>query len=188
MPASQQNITAGTQPGANLVDGGCTFKVWAPRARKVYVKGEFNNNALTDSSLLVPDEDGAWTGFVPGVKDGYRYKFHVVGRGKSGDKRDPYARELTNEWPNPDCIVRSATSYPWHDDGWRTPDFSDLIVYQLHIGTWYGPDRAHRVAKMLDILDRVEYLAALGVNAIEPLPLVEYSSPRSMGYNGSDLF
>jgi len=38
------------------------------------------------------------------------------------------------------------------------------------------------------VADRVEYLADLGVTAIEPLPIVEYSTPRSMGYNGSDLF
>jgi 1,4-alpha-glucan branching enzyme len=188
MPATQQNITSRTPPGANLVDGGCTFKVWAPRARQVYFRDDFTTTALQDSKLLVPDEHGNWTGFIPGVKDGDLYNFRVLGRGRTGDKRDPYARELTNEWPNPKCIVRSATSYPWQDGGWRTPDFSDLIVYQLHVGTWYGPNRANRVAKILDILDRVEYLASLGVNAIEPLPLVEYSSPRSMGYNGSDLF
>ncbi len=61
-------------------------------------------------------------------------------------------------------------------------------MYQFHVGTWYGPNRRQRVAKFLDVLDRLEYLADLGVNAIEPLPIVEYSTPRSMGYNGSDLF
>ena len=72
--------------------------------------------------------------------------------------------------------------------GWRPPDFRDLVIYQFHIGTWYGPHRERRVATFLDVLDRIEYLADLGVNAIEPLPVVEYSTPRSMGYNGSDLF
>ena len=52
----------------------------------------------------------------------------------------------TNVWPNPDCILRSAASFPWQDRSWRTPDFRDLIVYQLHIGTWYGPNRESRVA------------------------------------------
>ena len=188
MPASQQNINASTPMGANLVDGGCTFRVWAPRAKQVYVTGEFNSNTRNDQSLLLPHGNGDWTGFIPGVKEGQLYKFYVVGRGREGPKRDPYARELTNVWPNPDCIIRSPATYTWQDDDWKTPEFSDLVVYQLHIGTWYGPDRANRVAKMLDMLDRIEYLEALGVNAIEPLPLVEYSSPRSMGYNGSDLF
>ena len=77
-------------------------------------------------------------------------------------------------------ILRSAATFPWQDWNWGTPDFRDLIVYQFHVGTWYGPNRETRVAKFLDVLDRIEYLSDLGVNAIEPLPIVEYSTPRSM--------
>jgi 1,4-alpha-glucan branching enzyme len=95
---------------------------------------------------------------------------------------------LTNTWPDASCILRSAHTFPWQDGGWHPPEFRDLIIYQFHVGTWYGPNREERVATFLDVLDRVEYLADLGVNAIAPLPIVEYSTPRSMGYNGSDLF
>ena len=174
--------------GANLVDGGATFRVWAPRAKQVYITGDFNNWTRDDSSLLVKNSDGRWTGFIPGARDGHNYKFYVVGEGSEGFKRDSYARELTNAWPNPACILRSASTFPWQDWSWRTPDFRDLIIYQFHIGTWYGPNRESRVATFLDVLDRLEYLADLGVNAIEPLPIVEFSTPRSLGYNGSDLF
>ena len=59
----------------------------------------------------------------------------------------------------PRLHLRSAANFPWQDWGWRTPEFRDLIVYQFHIGTWYGPDRESRVAKFLDVLDRIEYLA-----------------------------
>jgi len=176
--------------GANLVDGGATFRVWAPRAREVYVCGEFNEWVKDASSLLVKNGDGRWTGFVAPAREGQRYKFFVVGEGENnqGFKRDPYARELSRVWPDPDCILRSAGTFPWQDWSWRPPDFRDLVVYQFHVGTYYGPDRERRVATFLDVLDRIEYLADLGVNAIEPLPIVEYSTPRSMGYNGSDLF
>jgi 1,4-alpha-glucan branching enzyme len=174
--------------GANLVDGGATFRVWAPRAKQVFACGDFNNWARDDASLLLKNSDNRWTGFMPNARDGDKYKFYVVGDGSEGFKRDPYARELTIEWPNPNCILRSASTFPWQDWNWRTPDFRDLIVYQLHIGTWYGPNRENRVAKFLDVLDRLEYLVDLGVNAIEPLLIVEYSTSRSMGYNGSDLF
>jgi 1,4-alpha-glucan branching enzyme len=188
MPTSQQHITASTAMGANLAAGGATFRVWAPRATKIYICGDFNDWARDESSLLVRNGDDRWTGFVPGATDGQHYKFYVVGAGSEGFKRDPYARDLTAAWPDPDCIIRSATTFPWQDQGWQPPAFRDLIVYQFHIGTWYGPNREERVAKFLDVLGRIEYLSDLGVNAIEPLPIVEYSSPRSMGYNGSDLF
>ena len=45
------------------------------------------------SEVLTNDGNGFWAGFIPGVKEGDRYKFYVVGRGHSGFKRDPYARE-----------------------------------------------------------------------------------------------
>lgn len=188
MPARQDHITASTPLGATLVPGGATFRTWAPAARAVYVLGDFNDWTRDDDALLVRQEGGRWAGFFPGVTDGTQYKFYVVGEGGEGFKRDPYARELTNNWPNPDCIVRAANSYPWQDWTWRTPSFNELIVYQLHVGTFFGPHRETRPAKFLDVLDRIEYLADLGVNAIEPLPIVEYSTPRSLGYNGTDLF
>ena len=188
MAARQDHISASTPMGATLLPGGATFRTWAPAARAVFVVGDFNSWTRDDDALLVRHGDGRWTGFIPNAADGMKYKFYVVGEGSEDHKRDPYARELTNTWPNPDCVLRAANSYPWQDWTWRTPPFNELIVYQLHIGTFFGPNRETRPAKFLDALDRVEYLADLGVNAIEPLPVVEYSTPRSLGYNGTDLF
>jgi 1,4-alpha-glucan branching enzyme len=143
-----------------------------------------------ESNRLVRDADGYWAGFLPEVRDGDTYMLHVVGLGGQGPKRDPYARELTTDPPYPlsHCIVRDPEAYPWHDAGYRPPPFNDLVVYQLHVGTFSGPDRHRRVARFLDVLDRLDYLVALGVNAIEPLPVVEFASPRSLGYDGSDLY
>jgi len=174
--------------GATLVSGGATFRVWAPAARDVFVVGDFNGSTRDDQSRLLRREGGYWTGFISGAQDGQKYKFYVRGDGTEGPKRDPYARELESAWPDPACILRRRDSYRWQDAGWRAPEFRDQIVYQFHIGTFYGPRREQRVAKFLDVLDRVEYLADLGVNVLEPLPIVEYSTPRSLGYNGSDLF
>ena len=162
MPASQQHITSATPMGANLVGGGATFRVWAPRARKVHVCGEFNGWAKDESSLLVKNADGVWTGFVGGAREGERYKFFVVGEGagNEGFKRDPYARDLTREWPDPDCILRSAGSFPWQDWSWRPPEFRDLVIYQFHVGTFYGPHRERRVATLQQLL--VELARELG--------------------------
>ena len=188
MPASQSHISPSTPMGGSVRPDGATFRVWAPAALEVHVLGDFNAWTRSEGSKLVRQPGGRWAGFVAGAADGMTYKFYIVGAGGEGFKRDPYARELTATWPTPDCILRSASTYAWQDWTWRPPAFNDLVCYQFHVGTFYGPDRAHRVATFLDVLDRVEYLADLGVNAIEPLPIVEYSTPRSMGYNGSDLF
>ena len=197
MPASQDHITAQTPMGASIIPGaGATFRVWAPSARAVFVSGDFNGWTQAESSRLVNDGHGYWTGFVPGISDGAQYKFHVQGTGSTGDKRDPYARELTLHpaYPSSNCVIRTPDGYPWHDQGFQMPAFNDLMIYQVHIGTYFGTDsaghdnRKSRVCTFLDVLDRLEYLVALGINALEPLPVVEFPTETSMGYNGTDYY
>src|SRR5262249_47364487 len=72
--------------------------------------------------------------------------------------------------------------------GYRTPAFNELILYQLHVGVFYGPDRVHRPAKFLDVLKKLDYFVALGVNALQLLPIVEFANMRSLGYEGADIF
>lgn len=190
MAASQLYITDSTPMGANLAVNGATFKVWAPGANAVHILGDFNGWQKDDCSLLVKNYNGYWTGYIANVKDGDHYKFFVEGKAGSNFKRDPYARELSYypKYPDCNCIVRDQGSYPWHDKNFHPPEFSDMTIYQLHTGTFYGPDRSARVAKFLDVLDRLEYFIALGINTVQLLPLTEFSSTRSMGYDGVDIF
>ena len=183
--------------GATPIANGCTFRVWAPNADHVYV-------ALNASSTYQPqaaDEliknsvTGHWTGFFPGVADGARYRYYIVGKQGAGLKRDPWARELElNGYPDCNCIVRGPNAYPWHDQNFHPSAFNDLIVYQFHFGVFYAVDaqgndiRTGRVGKFLDALDRIEYLADLGVTALQPLPVVEHQGEWSLGYNCSDFF
>jgi 1,4-alpha-glucan branching enzyme len=183
--------------GANIVPGeGVTFRVWAPNALEVFVvSGDFNAGPQA-SGQLVNDGQGHWAGFVPGLDDGAAYKFYIKGTGSTGYKRDPYARELTlnPQFPQSNCVVRNPGSYPWHDQGFQMAAFNDLIIYQFHIGTYYGTDaqgndnRRSRMCTFLDVIDRLEYLADLGVKAIEPLPVVEFPTETSEGYNGLDFY
>lgn len=183
--------------GATLIGDGATFRVWAPGAHHVYVVFAGRTDIVPDETdeLVKNNASGHWTGFIPGVANGTKYRFWIVGDGGAGLKRDPYARELEMYgWPEVDCIVRNANDYPWHDAGFQPPPFNDLIVYQFHVGTFYARDvsgndiRQGRISKFLDVLDRVKYLADLGVNAVQPLPVVEHAGEWSLGYNGTDLF
>ena len=190
---SQQNVSGATPMGANLVPGGgATFRVWAPRATSVYLYGVFGGSPLegqTDGSLMAKDGAGYWSGFVAGAREGDLYRFWVDGPGSSGFKRDPYARELAQDAPFPTCssILRSATAYPWHDAAFVTPDFSNMIVYQLHVGT-YAIRKPGVASTFLDVIGKIPYLAELGVNVLQPLPVDETETDPSMGYNGADLF
>ncbi|MGH7230893.1 MAG: alpha amylase C-terminal domain-containing protein, partial [Nitrospiraceae bacterium] len=117
-------------------------------------------------------------------------------------KRDPYARELTTPETHPgtfaypacNCIVRRPDGYSWRVTDFRPPAFNNLVIYELHIGTFFAIDqgghdrRGMRGGQYLDVLDRVVHLRDLGVNAIELLPIHEFASPISRGYDGVDLF
>jgi len=202
---SQANCTPATPMGATLLSGqglpgpGATFRVWAPRASAVYLNGVFNGTPRTGQTpdlLFAKDANGYWSGFLPDAAEGDTYLFYVVGPGSSGTKRDPYARELANDpaTPFPICpaIIRSANAYPWHDAAFRTPDFADMVVYQLHIGT-YAPSAPGRASTFLDVLENIPYLAALGVNVVQPLPVYEEEDSPSqgypgLGYQGADLY
>jgi 1,4-alpha-glucan branching enzyme len=180
--------------GANLVlGGGATFRAWAPLATAVYINGTFGGSSLTgqtDNLLLAKDANGYWTGFVSSAQEGDGYTFLVVGPGGTGPKRDPYARELApaSAFPNCSNLIRSASGgYPWHDAAFVTPDFSNMIIYQLHIGT-YNPTAPGAPSNFLDVIGKIPYLAELGINVLQPLPVDEMETDPSMGYNGADLF
>lgn len=193
MPSDQTHVGPDTPMGANLVAGGCTFRCWAPRARAVWVFGSFNGwKERDDVCLLVRDAHGYWAGFVDGVGRSAQYKFIVEGTGSTNPKRDPYAREIVA--PDWNCVVDDPGAYPWHDAGFNPPAYEDLIIYQLHVGSFsalddHGNDRRQgRVAKFLDVLDRVSHLHELGVTAVLLLPIVEFPTDFSLGYNGTDYF
>src|SRR5258707_859063 len=83
--------------------------------------------------------------------------------------------------------IHNPFRFPWHETGFRMAPFNDLIIYQLHVGR-FSPGPGSSVGKFLDVISRLPYLAALGANAIEPLPIQEYPGSFSLGYNGTDYY
>ena len=186
MPASLTHIHPDTPMGATLLAGGATFRCWAPHAKAVYVVGDFNHRIRNDAALLTRDQQGHWRGFFPGVRDRQRYMFYVVGEGSEGLKRDPYARELESPFPA-ECLIRR-TDFPWHESGYVTPPFHEFVIYQLHVGTFFTPNLPHKGGTFLDVARKLPYLADLGVTALQLMPIQEFQTSFSLGYNGTDYF
>lgn len=188
----QNNIDSNTPMGATLVSGGgATFRVWAPRATSVYLNGVFAGSRLEGQARagLLQKNGNFWTGYLSSAKDGDLYRFFVVGGGSTGPKRDPYARELARDqlFPECSCIIRSDSGFPWHDSAYVTPDFSNMIIYQIHIGT-YNVTTQGTSSTFLDIVEKIPYLQSLGVNILQPLPITEAEETPSLGYDGADYF
>jgi 1,4-alpha-glucan branching enzyme len=188
---SQQHISPRTPTGATLIADGATFRVWAPEASAVYLHGIFAGQVfdqLAADRLLQKGDRGYWTGYQDGAQDGDRYRFWVEGAGSRGYKRDPYARELDPKgFPNSFGIVRAGDGFPWHDQDFVTPDFSDMIIYQLHVGT-FAIRKPGVSSNFLDVALKIPYLADLGINVLQPLPVDEQEANPNMGYSGADLF
>lgn len=188
------NLTA---MGANLLEdgAGATFRLWAPAAREVRLLWDYRKTASGwqnhREAKLQAMADGCWGGFVADLEAGERYMFYVVGPlgGSEGLKRDPYARELTADpiWPDCQCLLIDPLAFPWHDHDFRPPAFHELVIYQLHIGVWCIPAGRNN-GTFLDVAGKLPYLRSLGINAIQPLPIVEFPGLFSLGYNGVDYF
>jgi 1,4-alpha-glucan branching enzyme len=185
---SQPDLTQAPMGGA-LMPGGATFRCWAPRAQSVHVCGTFNNWQQNDDCKLQAIGGGHYARFIPGLQEGVQYLFYVDGVGTKGYKRDPRARLLTFQpaFPMANCLLRNPSRFPWHDLAFSTPAFNDLVVYQLHCGTFsIAPGNSN--GTFFDVIVKIPYFAALGINAIEPLPIQEFPTNFSLGYNGTDYY
>ena len=99
---------------------GAWFAVWAPNADAVSVIGDFNGWNRTANMLVPREQSGIWEGFIPDVKNGALYKYHVHSRiTRSGaDKADPYA--VYAEQPPRQASIVWDMDYDWDDRDWMS--------------------------------------------------------------------
>jgi len=175
---------AGKNPlGATALAGGVQFRVWAPGAAAATVAGTFNGWSATASPLA--RNQGFWQGFVAGAGPGAEYKFVFDG---SLWRTDPRARRQTNSVGN--SVVTSA-GYAWGDAGWVTPYFEDMVIYELHVGSFSGEgDGVSRFpGGYRNVVDaHINHLVELGVNMVELMPVGEFAGDLSWGYNPAFQF
>ncbi|HNI18408.1 MAG TPA: alpha-amylase family glycosyl hydrolase, partial [Nitrospira sp.] len=66
--------------------------------------------------------------------------------------------------------------------------FHEFVIYQLHVGTFFTPNLPHKGGTFLDVARKLPYLADLGVTALQLMPIQEFQTSFSLGYNGTDYF
>jgi 1,4-alpha-glucan branching enzyme len=162
-------------------DGVVSFALWAPWKQSVHVIGDFNNWDMTADPLAV-DESGLWwieKQLEPGT---HAYQFVLDGETVVGD---PYARAL--RWaegsPQPHALVEAgARPYAWGDEGFGIKPLNQLVIYELHVGD-FSPD-----GTLAGVIERLDHIAGLGVDAIELMPIQEFPGDRSWGYNPAYFF
>lgn len=162
---------------------GVFFRVWAPHAKKVFVTGDFNNWSETVNEMN-HEGDGYWGADVPEAAFNNEYKY-IIDTGKEKlFRNDPYAKEVTNS--NGNSLVIDP-NFEWTDHDFEMPAWNELVIYEMHVGT-FNVKEDGEPGTFYSVKERLGYLKALGVNAIEIMPATEFPGGFSWGYNPSHPF
>ncbi len=163
---------------------GVTFRVWAPNATSVAVAGEFNNWAAT--ALTRESGTGRWSADLPAARPGQRYKYLLNG---TLWKRDPRARLATSTNPDGESVIYDPAAFSWGSTPQPLPAVQDLVMYELHAGTFFDPNPSDgRPATLDEAIRRLDYLKNLGVNCLALMPVAEFPGFHSWGYNPAEIF
>jgi len=162
---------------------GATFRVWAPNAESVSVVGSFNDWRPKADEMTADKETGVWSADVSQAKPGDEYLFLINGE---LERRDPRGREVSEA--NKSVIVDPA-DFDWETTSPPVSKLSDLVIYQLHPGTFNDPSPEDgKMATLHDAIGRLDHLKDLGVNCVLLMPVNEFGGNHSWGYNPSDPY
>ncbi len=165
MTGHRHDMPFGAALGA---DGATRFRLWAPAARAVSV-------ALGDREVAMGALDGGWfEAVVAGAGAGTRYAFRIDG---AATVPDPASRWNPDDAHAPSMVI-DPLAFAWRDDDWRGRAWEEAVLYELHVGT-FTPEGTFAAA-----IGRLDDLAALGVTAIELMPVADFPGRRNWGYDG----
>ena len=172
--------------GAIAQPNGTQFRVWAPHASQVSVIGTFNDWSI-EADPLTSEGDGYWAVFVPRAHPGDEYQYAIVNQETQETlfRIDPYARQVTHSMGN--GIIYDP-DFDWGPEpNFSPPQLEELVLYELHVGT-FADEPGGAPGTFDSAIAKLPHIKELGANAIEVLPVAEFSGDFSWGYNPSHPF
>lgn len=165
--------------------GSVTFFLTAPHKPAVHLAGDFNG---WDPAATPMHTDGTglfWVTIPLRGPTHYRFVVTLDESGKQIWVADPYAREIRWDRWGPLAYLADDPPYVWHDQGWRRPPLRELTIYELCVRDFSGEKKEHRnrFGTFAGIQRKLDHLQALGINAIELMPISEFPGDSSWGYN-----
>lgn len=158
--------------GAHVLEGGaCEFSVWAPFLPQVDLIVESSPRREVP---LKKDEDGYWRAIVRDIAHGTSYWFRLDG---AQLRPDPASRHQPNGVHSASAVVDHST-FQWHDHDWMNIELSRMVLYELHVGTF------SEAGTFEGVIQRLDDLSDLGVNALELMPVAQFPGGRNWGYDG----
>ncbi len=191
---AQRAFTAlGCHPAKEGDLPGYRFRVWAPKARKISVVGDFNKwdpNQLPLQQVA----GGIWEGFSPHAKELDAYKYYIVQEsGQIAYKTDPFATAYT-KLPDTSSLVYSLKQFHWHDQAYfrRNRHKKNLQrpinIYELHLGSWRRKQNGEGYTYEELASELIPYVKKMGYTHVEFLPITEHPYGPSWGYQVTGYF
>ena len=181
------------------VDGkqGTLFAVWAPNAEKVSVIGDFNGwNKKSHPLTARWDGSGIWEGFIPDIRHGTVYKYHIVSRYNNYkvEKSDPFAFHC--EIPPKTASIVWDLNNEWNDTEWMSKRHAQnalnapMSIYEVHPGSWRRvPEEGNRSLTYREMAHYLaEYVKDMGFTHVEFMPVMEHPFYGSWGYQVTGFF
>jgi len=164
--------------GATVVPGeGVRFRVWAPASRRVDVE-LYTPGGVVHHPLEIVEEDGEFMAMVAGIGAGTRYRFRLEG---GASYPDPCSRFQPHGPHGPSEVVDPG-AFVWTDGGWSGLTPEGLVIYECHVGA------ATPEGTFDGLATRLPALRALGVTAVQLMPVAAFPGERGWGYDGVNLF
>ncbi|MDZ4994704.1 1,4-alpha-glucan branching protein GlgB [Clostridium perfringens] len=174
---------------------GVRFTVWAPRAKNIFLVGDFSNwEAKEENRLEKINDTGLWSLFIPRLKEGLKYKYYVEqADGKIVLKSDPYG-VYSEVRPNTASVLCEKTKIRWTDKKWlnkrkETNYFErPMNIYELHLGSWKRKEdnKFMSYEELVNILPK--YVKDMGYTHVELMPLNEHPLDASWGYQATGYY
>ena len=185
-PASAQSLPLGAnvnRSGSTIT--GVTFRVWAPNATSVALRGDFNG--WGETAMTKDNATGYWTATVANARPNQEYKYFVRWTGNSDGtwKQDPRAVWVRGG----NSVIYDHTAFAWGASVRPSIPVDQQVMYELHIGSFHDPDpNDDRPGTFDDAIARLDYLERLGVNVIALMPVNEFGADYSWGYNPEHVY
>jgi len=153
-------------------DGSVRFRLWAPAAHQVDLCLEDANHS---AYLPLEKLDQGWFELVTNTAHaGSRYRFRINGEHKVPD---PASRFQPHDVHGPSEVIDPNT-FSWRDQSWRGRPWQEAVIYELHVGAFTA------AGNFTSVGERLDYVADLGVTAIELMPVADFPGQRNWGYDG----
>ncbi len=149
---------------------GCTFRVWAPEKEKMTLHVVHPEERMIE---MQKDGQGYFSVTAAGTGPGTRYFYKP---GDDASLPDPGSQFQPEGVHGPSEII-DHNSFQWTDNDWKGIPFGELILYELHVGT-FTPEGTFEA-----IIPRLENLKDTGFNAIELMPVTQFPGTRNWGYD-----